>query len=337
MEVSCRVVASVSWIGDKFEIRRMSPLPGEACRIKSRDAVPFAVVDSSADKLTFVCGELKWASLLFALLMIRIIAYSTTSCLLVSLITCFALSCVLFDCFIYGFGNYWKHVERKLNIKFRYKDVWKKGQWFKEADSYEPETTKKLKAFMEIYFWWIWKNRNRAKHEGKKWGESALFNKVLAETMNFESKKTPKEISREEISKADLLSRYKEVLCCDASWRQDTRIGDGFVFFEEGEITWEGAVTDYVEDLMRAEMKSIWYGLDNVKKKGKKGICVASDCEKLVKILMKSLNVPWQLEGLVKEIWSIAEIVRVKRWCFLRREGNVEAHNNAKFVIEMSR
>ncbi|WOL03974.1 hypothetical protein Cni_G12694 [Canna indica] len=62
-------------------------------------------------------------------------------------------------------GKFWKLAEEKIGIKFRYKEDGLNGKWLEEGEGRDKETTEKLKAFIAIALWWIWKNRNKMKFE----------------------------------------------------------------------------------------------------------------------------------------------------------------------------
>ncbi|WOL08710.1 hypothetical protein Cni_G17463 [Canna indica] len=59
--------------------------------------------------------------------------------------------------------QYWYMVERKLNLHFRFKNNWSEGKWLEEDVGFENESAEKLMAFLAIFWWYIWKNRNNMK------------------------------------------------------------------------------------------------------------------------------------------------------------------------------
>ncbi|WOL07571.1 hypothetical protein Cni_G16315 [Canna indica] len=107
------------------------------------------------------------------------------------------------------------------------------------------------------------------------------YGKWLSEAEKFDRiSVNNKEVSNNSMRSKNLIKEdvQNELLCVDATWR---------------------------EDPLQAELKSIWFGLDNVRKKGKMNFSVMSDCQVAVNILCKKTRVPWRLIGLVNLIWKL--------------------------------
>ncbi|WOK93138.1 hypothetical protein Cni_G01831 [Canna indica] len=137
----------------------------------------------------------------------------------------------------------------------------------------------------------LWKNRNNVKFGERRWSASSLYSRVYNETMSYKNKeRSDNGSSMEKMRKEEDRSFEKlkgNLLYVDAAWKEGFKSGCGFVIVKEKKITTEGFGIEAAANPLHAELKSIWFGLDNVKKKGIRIEAVLSDCRKAIKIPKK--------------------------------------------------
>ncbi|WOL20225.1 hypothetical protein Cni_G29029 [Canna indica] len=149
----------------------------------------------------------------------------------------------------------------------------------------------------------------RVKYGEKSRRRETIYSKALTDTIvcaNM-STRSNKEISNKSMRNENLMKEdiQSELLCVDVAWRGGFKAGCGFIFVENKRCTLNGCNTETVDNPLHAELKSIWFGLDNVKKKGKMNFSIMSDCQVAVNILCKRAKVPWKLNGLVRLRWRL--------------------------------
>ncbi|WOL00435.1 beta-glucosidase 22-like [Canna indica] len=234
-----------------------------------------------------------------------------------------------------SFANeYWTYAERQLGISFRFKNEWGKGEWLKEGEGFDRDSATGLKAFLANSFWRLWKNRNRMKHDGKSWGVKVLFTYVLDETKQYCFENKPLEVgmikdSSNEVEAAVQRFTYQ----CDASWYQGNRAGFGYLFGSENRWMYASFGTGVADNSLMAETMVMWFGLDNVRKKGWHGLEACSDCEVLIKMLNDELVVPWKLTNVIGKLRRLKNEGVVSCWKYISREINKEAHVLAKMGL----
>ncbi|WOL01425.1 hypothetical protein Cni_G10141 [Canna indica] len=84
---------------------------------------------------------------------------------------------------------------------------------------------------------------------------------------------------------------------------------------------------------LKAELESIWYGLDNVRKKNLDKVLVFSDCKEAVDMLNGMKIIPWKLKMLVENILNLGRSLNVNCWYFINMEDNMIAHAAARNAL----
>ncbi|WOL13884.1 hypothetical protein Cni_G22664 [Canna indica] len=121
----------------------------------------------------------------------------------------------------------------------------------------------------------------------------------------------------------------------DGAWKGGLNVGCGFVVEKSDRILLFGQDLELVDCPLYAELKVIWFGLDNVRKKEMKNILVLSDCSTAINIMNGVEVIPWDMKVLVERIKLIAEEIYIIEWRFIRREENTIADTLAKEALEL--
>ncbi|WOL13253.1 hypothetical protein Cni_G22022 [Canna indica] len=178
--------------------------------------------------------------------------------------------------------------------------------------------------------------------EGPDFNWRKLWNVKVAEKITLFIWKLSREALREGFSiKRGSNSNEKEMtikegdsyLCADASWKEGLKMGYGFILVKDKMGIMQGSGMQVAENPLHAELKAIWYDLDNVRKKSFQCIHVCSDCEMAVKMLKGEVRTPRQLKPLVKKMRKLALSVKVIDWNFIRKNRNEEANILAREAI----
>ncbi|WOL10078.1 DNA-directed primase/polymerase protein isoform X6 [Canna indica] len=177
-------------------------------------------------------------------------------------------------------SRYWELAEKALCIKFRFKDRWNEGKWLDETEGFESESAELILAFLSVSMWMIWKNRNKEKFEGKCWDLHEVLEKSTREVLEYNEVSSMMK-SKGEVKSKDETNGIKAelILNCDAAWRGTKVARLGFILENcSEEVLLGGYGADLANNPLLAEAKAIFFGLDNVRKKGLKGLIVSSDC-----------------------------------------------------------
>ncbi|WOL08423.1 hypothetical protein Cni_G17176 [Canna indica] len=243
---------------------------------------------------------------------------------------------LLFECEVAS--RYWSMAESRLGIVFKKRDEWTNGGWMNEAEAFDSDSDKKLCVFIANSLWLIWKNRNLLKYEGKGYSLNAIFINAFNETLSYNREATnlkDKVAMRPGvINETDgYLDTGTLTMFCDAAWKDSSESGVGCVLTELGNWKCLSMRKLMTESPLKAEFISIWFGLDNARKKGIKEMLVASDCLRAIKVLRGDFEVPWNLVNLVNKILMLSKDVRVKNWVHVNRKKNVIAHSAPKAAM----
>ncbi|WOK93764.1 hypothetical protein Cni_G02465 [Canna indica] len=148
------------------------------------------------------------------------------------------------------------------------------------------------------------------------------------EMMNSGDNTDCKVKKKEKVNKRRGISMNGLILKIDAAWKEN-KAGYGFACFSEGTVIIKGKGVGLDGSSLQAEGQAMWFGLDNVKRKGLKEISIFSDNEMLIKILTKEIEPAWKIARLIDRILCIAMEVNVIAWNHCKREINEEAHQLA--------
>ncbi|WOL16243.1 hypothetical protein Cni_G25030 [Canna indica] len=121
-------------------------------------------------------------------------------------------------------------------------------------------------------------------------------------------------------------------LFCDASWKGGAKASAGCILISRNNWKLIAANVFSAASPLKAEMKAIWYGLDDVRKKGLAIDIVYSDCSNAIKILNRESDCPWDLVNVMENILMVGRESGVKAWKFVNMNGNCIAH----FVARLS-
>ncbi|WOK98393.1 hypothetical protein Cni_G07104 [Canna indica] len=242
--------------------------------------------------------------------------------------------------------SYWELTQKRLEIVFsRYRE-WKEGLWMYEDAGYNADSGSKLIALIIVSLWLLWKNRNNCKFSDKKKSLNFIFVNAFNLAMEYcemqigvkkrlaKHRNIAVDESNAEMAQFQLWENI--FLCCDAAWTENKEAGVGYAVFEQGRRILMGDARKHIGEVLDAELYAIWYGLDNVRKKGLCNVVVFSDCANAIKILKGVYEVPWQIRSLVNKIWSLERDVKVIDWFHIKRSVNCVAHYLAKVAYEDS-
>ncbi|WOL14511.1 hypothetical protein Cni_G23291 [Canna indica] len=109
------------------------------------------------------------------------------------------------------------------------------------------------------------------KYEKRRWSREHIFNKVLNETFNY-AKERRLEVERKMCKNMQGSCEWsadgrKNILCVDAAWKNEFSAGCDFILIQDEVLRMEGSGVLVAENPLHAELKGIWFGLDNVRKK----------------------------------------------------------------------
>ncbi|WOK97239.1 hypothetical protein Cni_G05947 [Canna indica] len=90
---------------------------------------------------------------------------------------------ILFECI--WVQEYWKEVEKKMNIQFKHQNEWREGKWLLEAEMYDKNSGESLNAFIANSLWLFWKNMCRVKYGERSWRIHTIYNKALNDTIDY--------------------------------------------------------------------------------------------------------------------------------------------------------
>ncbi|WOK98725.1 hypothetical protein Cni_G07437 [Canna indica] len=235
---------------------------------------------------------------------------------------------------------YWKLAETKLGIELKPKQSWAKGSWLEEGKLFDKVSSDLVINFIAISLWLLWKNRCQLKYNSRKEGLHSIFSKACREVLEYSAVKSKVSISKKVYQekssylqndiKSDSLGN---MLFCDGSWKEGLPARAGFMLTDGRGRKLIGSNFTKTSSPLKAELQSIWYGLDNVRKKKLKKICVSSDCKNAIDILNRVKEIPWNMRVLVENIGMLGDLVEVNRWKFIKREENIVAHAVARIGL----
>ncbi|WOL07906.1 hypothetical protein Cni_G16656 [Canna indica] len=192
--------------------------------------------------------------------------------------------------------EYWRLVEKRMRINFKHRDSWMEGGWLMKGEGFDLVSAEGLLAFIAKFFWLFWKNRNKVKYEEVAWNIGSIFNKALNETLVFLNKMADQEQKKpDELLKKDEDVRMMQSRCClmvDGAWKEGVFAGCGFVVMQNNHVVMKGQGLEIAECPLHAELKAIWFGLDNVRKKGIRNLLVLTDCSNALKLIRGDDEVP---------------------------------------------
>ncbi|WOL16215.1 DNA damage-binding protein 1 [Canna indica] len=123
---------------------------------------------------------------------------------------------------------------------------------------------------------------------GERRSKLSIFIKAFNDTVEIREKK---EVSIKQRGEGEHEVQRKEdisddlMLYCDAAWRIGGNAGCGFMIRKEENWVMTGAIRTKAMSVLQAELRNIWYEMDNARRKMVKGIVVLSDCITAINIL----------------------------------------------------
>ncbi|WOK96356.1 Ribonuclease H-like domain containing protein [Canna indica] len=123
------------------------------------------------------------------------------------------------------------------------------------------------------------------------------------------------------------------VFYCDASWKNGNSARLGYLIAKQGKWVLAGMAKGAADEPMLAEAIAMWYGRDNVRKKGWMNLIVRSDCELLIKMLYGESRPHWKICNLINKISRMKDVGVVCGWEYIKREKNNEAHNLSRLGL----
>ncbi|WOL02434.1 hypothetical protein Cni_G11153 [Canna indica] len=127
----------------------------------------------------------------------------------------------------------------------------------------------------------------------------------------------------------------RTAIYCDAAWVESSGKAGIGVWIKNcnGETIAEQNSCKNMSSALAAEILAIWSGVQLAKKLKITNAFIYSDCLKAINFLNKTLQTPWYLNDLIRDIWLIAWEVKILDWCHLKREGNITTDSLAKMAL----
>ncbi|WOL01302.1 hypothetical protein Cni_G10018 [Canna indica] len=219
----------------------------------------------------------------------------------------------------------WLKLEQELGFKFRFMDKCGKGDWLYENVQPNSELGRWSVKIIAAALWNLWKNRNCCYFKNKriglntllcrirtniKWSSGAKDSLKMVDDMGISVYK-----SKEGIEDIRNLHKGSFMVFCDVAWMNtDTTASMGnYITDEKGNEIAKGCNRKRTCSPLAAELWAIWFGLSNCSGQKISNLVIFSDCLQAVIILNRKDKPPWHLFSLVKDIWTLGNLLNVDR------------------------